>query len=52
MWRTCPSSASDQPQWKRSTGMPQRSTISGSSSQKLFSFGIISPRPLKPTKAP
>ena len=33
MWRTWPSSASDHFQWKRSTGMPQRSTISGSISQ-------------------
>ncbi len=52
MCRACARSCSDHSQWKRRTGMPQRSTTSGSISQKLFSFGIISPRPAKPTNAP
>lgn len=39
-------------QWKRSTGMPNWSTTSGSISQKQSSLGICSPRPEKPMVAP
>ena len=49
---TCLYSWSRHSQWKRSTGMPQRSFTVGSSSQKDFSLGIISPRPENPTVAP
>ena len=52
MWRTWFNSWSLHSQWKRRTGMPQRSFMSGSISQKDLSFGIISPRPEKPIVVP
>ena len=51
MCAACLVSCSDHFQWKRRTGMPHLSFTVGSSSQKQFSFGIISPRPAKPMKA-